>query len=101
MNKHPRVLCNPLQTFIFSDLDYIKELYPTVVSIQKLVTLNQAQGIFGFSDSDNIGKQVEECMFMYVCLSPCAHVSVFTPLPAGVSCCASCTVLFSVLSRGA
>lgn len=45
------------KTFIFSDLDYIRELYPTVVSIQKLVTLNQSQGIFGFSDSDNIGKQ--------------------------------------------
>ena len=46
-----------VQTFIFSDIDYIQHLYPTVVNIQKLVTYNQTRGIFGFNDSDNIGKQ--------------------------------------------
>ena len=30
--------------------------YRQVLQIQKCVTMNQAKGIFGFSDSDNIGK---------------------------------------------
>jgi len=45
------------KTFIFSDLNYIQHLYPTVLEIQKRVTFNQARAIFGFTDSDNIGKQ--------------------------------------------
>jgi tryptophanyl-tRNA synthetase len=44
------------KTFIFSDLNYIQHLYPTILKIQKLVTYNQAKGIFGFGPSDNIGK---------------------------------------------
>ncbi len=44
------------KTFIFSDLDYIQHLYPTVLRIQKLVTFNQARGIFGFTESDSCGK---------------------------------------------
>lgn len=44
------------KTFIFSDLDYIQHLYPTVLKIQKLVTFNQARGIFGFTESDSCGK---------------------------------------------
>jgi tryptophanyl-tRNA synthetase len=31
-------------------------LYPNVCRIEKLVTANQVKGIFGFDDSDNIGK---------------------------------------------
>ena len=45
------------KTFIFTNLDYIQYLYPTILEIQKRVTFNQARGIFGFTDSDNIGKQ--------------------------------------------
>lgn len=44
------------KTFIFSDLDYIQHLYPTVLRIQKLTTYNQARAIFGFTMTDNIGK---------------------------------------------
>jgi len=44
------------KTFIFSDLNYIQHMYPTILKIQKLVTYNQAKGIFGFGPSDNIGK---------------------------------------------
>jgi tryptophanyl-tRNA synthetase len=32
------------------------EFYKMMCKIQKLVTFNQVKGIFGFSDSDNIGK---------------------------------------------
>ncbi|OXB71634.1 UNVERIFIED_CONTAM: hypothetical protein H355_011462 [Colinus virginianus] len=47
---------DPAKTFIFRDLDYIKHLYPVVLAIQKKVTFNQTRGIFGFGESDNIGK---------------------------------------------
>ncbi|XP_065541375.1 tryptophan--tRNA ligase, cytoplasmic [Lathamus discolor] len=47
------------KTFIFSDLDYLgtsTEFYKNVVKVQKHVTFNQVKGIFGFTDSDCIGK---------------------------------------------
>jgi tryptophanyl-tRNA synthetase len=47
---------DPAKTFIFSDLDYIGSLYPNICKIEKCVTASQAKGIFGFTDSDNIGK---------------------------------------------
>lgn len=44
------------KTFIFADTDYIKEMYPQILKVQKCVTYNQVRGIFGFTGSDNIGK---------------------------------------------
>mmetsp|Transcript_18719 Transcript_18719/g.24454 ORF Transcript_18719/g.24454 Transcript_18719/m.24454 type:complete len:398 (+) Transcript_18719:217-1410(+) len=44
------------KTFLFSNLDYMGHLYPTVCKIQKKITLNQAKGCFGFTGSDAIGK---------------------------------------------
>ncbi|XP_072126660.1 tryptophan--tRNA ligase, cytoplasmic-like isoform X1 [Mobula birostris] len=47
------------KTFIFSDLDYMGQspgFYHNVVKVQKHVTFNQVKGIFGFGDSDCIGK---------------------------------------------
>lgn len=47
------------KTFIFSDLEYMGQspgFYRNVVKIQKHVTFNQVKGIFGFTDSDCIGK---------------------------------------------
>eukprot|EP01038_Epipyxis_sp_PR26KG_P009778 gene9778-13155_t len=44
------------KTFIFSDLDYIQHMYPTILKIQKFTTYNQSSHIFGFTGSDNIGK---------------------------------------------
>ncbi|KAL5966632.1 Tryptophan--tRNA ligase cytoplasmic, partial [Taenia solium] len=50
---------DPGKTFIFNNLTYMgqcPEFYRTVVSIQRMVTFNQARGIFGFTDNDCIGK---------------------------------------------
>lgn len=50
---------DPKNTFIFNDLDFIgkcPEFYQNMIRIQKCVTFNQAKGIFGFGDSDVIGK---------------------------------------------
>jgi len=44
------------RTFIFQDTRYIGSLYRNVVRIEKAVTANQAKGIFGFTDSHNIGQ---------------------------------------------
>ncbi|KAG8223232.1 hypothetical protein J437_LFUL003583 [Ladona fulva] len=47
------------KTFIFCDLDFIGQcpaFYQNMVRIQKCVTFNQVKGIFGFGDSDVIGK---------------------------------------------
>ncbi|XP_003388523.1 PREDICTED: tryptophan--tRNA ligase, cytoplasmic-like [Amphimedon queenslandica] len=47
------------KTFIFSNLDYMSccpSFYRNVLRIQKCVTCNQAKGIFGFQDTDSIGK---------------------------------------------
>ncbi|XP_075982869.1 tryptophanyl-tRNA synthetase isoform X1 [Anticarsia gemmatalis] len=50
---------NPENTFIFNDLDFIGQcpaFYQNMLRIQKCVTYNQVKGIFGFGDSDVIGK---------------------------------------------
>lgn len=47
------------KTFIFSDMDFIgqsPEFYKNILKVQKGVTFNQVKGIFGFGDSDVIGK---------------------------------------------
>eukprot|EP00914_Ancora_sagittata_P022540 GHVO01044767.1.p1 GENE.GHVO01044767.1~~GHVO01044767.1.p1 ORF type:complete len:577 (+),score=111.81 GHVO01044767.1:235-1731(+) len=47
---------DPNKTFIFPNTEYIKEMYPLILKIQKKVTYNQVRGIFGFTEGDNIGK---------------------------------------------
>ncbi|XP_053698865.1 tryptophan--tRNA ligase, cytoplasmic-like [Sabethes cyaneus] len=47
------------KTFIFANLDYMGRcpaFYQNIIRIQKCVTFNQVKGIFGFVDSDVIGK---------------------------------------------
>ncbi|XP_072025449.1 tryptophan--tRNA ligase, cytoplasmic-like [Amphiura filiformis] len=47
------------KTFIFSDMEYIGScpaFYRNMIKVQKCVTFNQVKGIFGFGDSDCIGK---------------------------------------------
>jgi len=46
----------PDKTFLFSDLDYVGKMYPTIVRIWKAVTSNTVNNIFGFDGSANIGK---------------------------------------------
>lgn len=60
---------NPEKTFIFMDTDYIGSLYPNVLRIQRAVTYNQVKGIFGFTDSDNIGKHGFPAVQAAPCLS--------------------------------
>ena len=48
---------NPEKTFIFSDLEYMGGgFYETVVRISRQITGSTAKAVFGFTDSDCIGK---------------------------------------------
>lgn len=47
---------HPDKTFIFSDCAYFGHMFETVLSVQKLINYNQASSVFGFADSDPIGK---------------------------------------------
>lgn len=50
---------DPKKTFIFSNFDFMGRcpaMYQNIIRIQKCVTFNQVKGIFGFGDSDVIGK---------------------------------------------
>ncbi|THD27007.1 Tryptophanyl-tRNA synthetase [Fasciola hepatica] len=50
---------DPEKTFIFSDFQYMGQssaFYQTVCQIQRMITFNQVRGIFGFNESDCIGK---------------------------------------------
>jgi len=47
---------DPEKTFIFSDLAYVGTMYPNIVRIRKCITGSTARAVFGFSNSDNIGK---------------------------------------------
>ncbi|CAF0797314.1 unnamed protein product [Didymodactylos carnosus] len=47
------------KTFIFSDFEFMAQcpnFYKNICKIQKCVTYNQVKAIFGFTDSDSIGK---------------------------------------------
>lgn len=48
---------NPENTFIFSDLEYMNPaFYETVVRVSRQITTSTARAVFGFQDSDCIGK---------------------------------------------
>ena len=45
------------KTFIFSDFDFVgDEFYRNIVRMQKVTNVNQCRHIFGFKDTDSIGK---------------------------------------------
>mmetsp|Transcript_120877 Transcript_120877/g.301615 ORF Transcript_120877/g.301615 Transcript_120877/m.301615 type:complete len:504 (+) Transcript_120877:60-1571(+) len=73
---------DPAKTFIFRDTDYIRELYPVALQIQKCVTLRQAQNTFGFTGSDNIGKVA----FPAIQASPSFALAFPRFLPPGARC---------------
>lgn len=46
---------DPAKTFVFTDIDYAKTLYTLAVKIAKNVTFSTVKGVFGFTNSTNIG----------------------------------------------
>ena len=48
---------NPENTFIFSDMEFMGgNFYQNVVKVSRQITTTTAKAVFGFQDSDNIGK---------------------------------------------
>lgn len=47
---------DPSRTFIFVNSQYVGRMYNVVLQVQKMINLNQAQNIFGFTGEDAIGK---------------------------------------------
>jgi tryptophanyl-tRNA synthetase len=47
---------DPEKTFIFSDIDYAKTLYPQAIKVAKKLTFSTAKAVFGFENEDNVGK---------------------------------------------
>lgn len=80
------------KTFIFSNLDYLGKcpnMYQNIIRIQKCVTFNQVKGIFGFGDSDPIGK----IAFPAAQAAPCLSTSFpFIFGPAKVPCLIPCAI---------
>ena len=77
------------KTFIFADTEYIgqcPEFYRTICRIQKLVTFNQARGIFGFTNEDCIGK------IAFPAIQAATSFSAGFPKVCGLQC----TVLYEI-----
>ncbi|ORC83711.1 tryptophanyl-tRNA synthetase [Trypanosoma theileri] len=47
---------DPRKTFIFCNTTYMGSMYPTVVKVQRMLTLSAVKNTFGLRDSDNVGK---------------------------------------------
>jgi len=47
---------NPNKTFIFINTQYIYELYPTILEIQKHINFHQVKSCFGIGEYSNIGQ---------------------------------------------
>eukprot|EP00929_Paragymnodinium_shiwhaense_P108723 TRINITY_DN75058_c0_g1_i1.p1 TRINITY_DN75058_c0_g1~~TRINITY_DN75058_c0_g1_i1.p1 ORF type:complete len:663 (-),score=201.17 TRINITY_DN75058_c0_g1_i1:122-2110(-) len=64
------------KTFIFSDLEYVGEMYPNIVRIWKSITYSTARGAFGFDGASNIGQSA----FPAIQAAPSFPSSFKTPL---------------------
>lgn len=67
---------DPVKTIVFMNSTYMGSLYPTVLRIQKCITVNQAKAIFGFKvgddeESDCIGKIAFSATQIAPCFPSC------------------------------
>jgi tryptophanyl-tRNA synthetase len=46
---------DPERTFIFTDVEYIRNMYPLAVRIAKKLTFSEVRATFGFNESTNVG----------------------------------------------
>jgi len=74
---------DPAKTFIFLNTEYIAKLYPTVLQIEKLMTLNQVKNCFGIEGGDNIGKVCFPAIQAAPCFPACFPHLFGAPAAAG------------------
>lgn len=53
---------NPKKTFIFTDTDYMKTLYPIALKVSKHLTFSTAKAVFGFKNANNVGQIFFTCV---------------------------------------
>ena len=58
------------KTFIFSNLDYAKTMYPQAIKVAKKITYSTAKAVFGFKDENNIGQIFYTSMQTVPCFLP-------------------------------
>jgi tryptophanyl-tRNA synthetase len=77
------ISCNfdPDKTFIFTNLDYVQNMYKNVIQIQSCLTNNQVFATFGLTGSNNIGQTAFCAMQIAPCLS-----TTFPFLPKNARC---------------
>lgn len=51
----------PEKTFIFSNTQYYGRMFDIILKIQKCMNVNQANSVFGFTESSNIGQLAYPC----------------------------------------
>jgi len=79
---------NSNKTFIFSNKQYISELYPTILQIQKRVTCSTSKAIFGFDNETNIGQM----NFPAIQAAPAFPSSFSKLLPITSKCLIPCAI---------
>lgn len=60
---------DPEKTFIFINSEYVGDMYPNVVRMQKSINLNTLRAIFGLDFSDNCGQAAYPAVQAAPCLS--------------------------------
>ncbi|RNF09675.1 tryptophanyl-tRNA synthetase [Trypanosoma rangeli] len=60
---------DPRKTFIFCNTAYMGDMYPTVVRVQRMLTLSAVKNTFGLRDSDNVGKAAYPAVQAAPCFS--------------------------------
>lgn len=58
------------KTFIFSNVDYAKTLYPQALKVAKKITFSTTKAVFGFKDDRNIGEIFYTSMQAVPCFLP-------------------------------
>lgn len=92
---------DPARTFIFRNTAYMGRMYPTVVELQRLMTLNAVKNTFGFADTDCVGKVA----FPAIQAAPCFASAFPAVLPLkspNIKCLIPCAIdqdPFFVLTR--
>lgn len=52
---------NPEKTFIFSNTQYYGLMFDVTLKVQKCINVNQANSVFGFDETSNVGKLAYPC----------------------------------------
>lgn len=82
---------DPKKTFIFANTKYMGQLYPNVVLLEKLVSVHKLKTVYGFEDTDSVGKFAHPCKQIAPCI-PTSFPHLFPGDPNDYRCLIPCAV---------